>query len=113
MNLLGNKRHHQDKRTVSYSMSITLFITMENFKRYGFDLTPFSVMAFNNYVEDQIYKQFDAHTRALVDVAGITKASSIRHFQDMYGYSEDVLKYETLKKHYDRHASTLTSLKVA
>jgi hypothetical protein len=39
---------------------------------------------------------------ALVNHARMKKAVAIRLFQDEYEYPEEVWKYDTLKKYYDR-----------
>lgn len=83
-----------------YSERVEIFISEDDFYRYGWELTNTDVVAFGRKVE-HMAKHFMHNTVAAYEIALCQKDAIIR-FQDSFGFSEDVWSFEAIKKDYYR-----------
>lgn len=109
-NLLSRARHEKDNEQANYTHQVSILLAEGIYLRHGWELTPTAITEFNNFIETELKTRFMVHVDALL-AYGIKKAVAIRSFQDMYGFNEDVWKYETLKKYHDRQEKKRSHLK--
>jgi len=101
-----NKRTHikpDGSKSSLYSHSVKIIIDDDTFNRFGFDLTPTSVVKFNTFIEDSIKTQ----ARLFIFTStsfGHTRVNAIQDFQDAFGFSEDEFPAESITKDLQRHS---------
>jgi hypothetical protein len=87
-----------------YSEKTEILISGDIFYRYGWELSRTDTIGFNLQVE----KLIKFYSRSYISVQtqlGVSVAQAIRDFQEKFDLPEDVLKYDTIKKDYDRNGS--------
>jgi hypothetical protein len=85
----------------SYSETIRVIISEDDFYRYGWELSKTDTVAFGKRFEDRA----KALMRSIVTVYhgfGLTIKESIIRFQDKFGLEEEYWPYESIKKEYYR-----------
>jgi hypothetical protein len=92
----------------SYSVQIPKGFVFDRGVRY---LSTYSVMQLNNFVDDLIKAQFYTFMELHL-AAGIMRRDAIIKFRERYGFEEDDLAFETLKKAYYRHERSQRALDV-
>lgn len=89
-----------------YYEEVKIILDDDTFNRFGFELTPTSVMEFNAFIEDSI----KTHARLLIVQAnsfGQTWVDAIRDFQEAFGFTEDDFPTDSIKKDLQRHKDIL------
>lgn len=89
----------------NFPEEVRLLVTKDMFFRYGSALGKPEVLRFNTFLEKRIKffaRSFIGYHHSL----GMSVASCIRNFQKMFGFSEDVWAYDSIKKDFDRHGWT-------
>jgi len=84
----------------TYSKTIEIIISKDDFYRYGWELTVTDMVSFGIKVENQA-KQFMRSIVSAYEIA-MTQKKAILMFQEKFGFSEDVWSYESIKKDYYR-----------
>lgn len=113
LNVLSRRRKERDRDLPKSEEVIDVYISIEDFERYGGELTRTAMADFNEMIEGKLKELFEAFMCALVDVGGYQKHASIRHFQEKYGFSDEEWHFYALKKHYQRTNSDEKTLKAA
>ncbi len=104
--LLRKPIKHQDKRycdIYSYTELVEVTISEHDFYRYGWELTRTNTIAFGVFFE----RRAKFMMRSIVGIyvaLGLPIKTSIRKFQDHFGYHEDIWSYDTIKKDFARNA---------
>lgn len=81
---------------------VEFVISEHDFYRYGWEMLPIHITALNTIFE-QAAKLF-MRTSITIDTAiSGSLATSIRRFQDRYGYPDDIWNYQSIKKDLDRN----------
>lgn len=87
-----------------YCEKTEIQIPADVFYRYGWEISRTDTIYFNLQV-DKLIKFYSRSYISVQKQFGISVAQAIRDFQDKFDLPEDVLKYDTIKKDYDRHGS--------
>lgn len=61
-----------------------------------------AVAAFNQFVDEIMRAEFIAHVHALTEYAGLDVNESIYHFIEKYGFQDEELSFEALKRYHSR-----------
>lgn len=81
---------------------VEFVISVHDFYRYGWEMEPIHVTALNTIFE-QAAKLF-MRTSITIDTAiSGSQATSIRRFQDRYGYPDEIWNFQSIKKDLDRN----------
>jgi len=101
------KRNSNDKQydyvTKSYENSYTVLIPKPFVFNRGIRyLSTYSAMQLNNFVDDLIKEQFFTFMELQLS-AGMIRRDAIYKFRERYGFGEDELAFDTLKKAFYRH----------
>lgn len=92
--------------SANFKDTVKLRISQDTFFRHGFTFTRTETLKFNTLLEHRI--KFFARTYIGYHHAlGDTVAKSIRDFQTIFGFSEEVWPYDSIKKDFDRNGSTV------
>lgn len=84
---------------------VEIRISKDTFYRHGYTITRTDTLRFNSLIEERIKfysRMYISYHNSIGD--SITKC--IRDFQELYGFSEDVWSYDSIKKDYQRHGSS-------
>ena len=97
---IENPSNKHDKDYKGYQDSITVNISENIFIRKGILITPTDIISFDNFVTKLIYQSVWLYIDARQDgaVQHYTAKRLMDDFCVKYGYSEDILSYERLKK---------------
>lgn len=84
-----------------YSETVIIHITEDDFYRYGWELSTHNIRGFNYDIEARV-KLF------MRNIVGVYEAvmplnEAITHFQDRFGFTEDIWPYDSIKKDYYRN----------
>ena len=112
--LLRKPSYKREKRiTLNYQNQETRFIiSKSDFYRYGWEITKSDMIRFNNKVE-ALVKFYSRSYIAFDKSLGIPISTSIRTFQNEFGFDEDIWPYESIKKDFDRHGAYIKFDKVS
>lgn len=92
--------------SANYPATVKIVISKDCFFRYGFTLTKTETLKFNSLLEKRV--KFFARTYiAYHSSLGTSIARSIRDFQNIFGFPEDVWTFDSIKKDFDRNGSRL------
>ena len=81
---------------------VEFVISEHDFYRYGWEMDPIHITALNTIFE-QAAKLF-MRTSITIDTAiSGSQATSIRRFQDRYGYPDEIWNFQSIKKDLDRN----------
>jgi hypothetical protein len=110
------KRNSKDKQYEYVLQSYEKSYTVDIPKGFVFNrgvryLSTYSVMQLNNFVDDLIKAQFFTFMELHL-AAGVMRRDAIYKFRERYGFGEDELAFETLKKAYYRHERSQRALDV-
>ena len=86
--------------------TIQIRISEDTFYRYGWEMTRTNQRQFSHHIEINIkfmWRNFIAVNTSM----GIPVAKCIREFQNNSGLTEEYLKYDTIKKDYDRNVKVV------
>lgn len=92
--------------SATYPTTVNIQISKDVFFRYGFTLTKTETLKFNSFLEKRI-KFFMRTYIAYHQSLGYSTAECIRDFQLIFGFSEDVWPFDSIKKDFDRNGSHL------
>lgn len=87
--------------STSYSSSVIILISEDDFYRYGWDISKTDTVAFNT----EIQKRAKFMMRNLVNYYNsfLCLNDAIRFFQDKYGFTEDIWSFDAIKKDLNRN----------
>jgi hypothetical protein len=83
-----------------YSCTIEIIISESDFYRYGWELTKTDVVAFNGEIEGRVKQLMRSQVELFENI--MTQKEAILRFQEIFGFTEDVWPYESIKKDYYR-----------
>jgi len=92
---------------VNYTREIEIYISEDDFYRYGWELTKTNTVAFGKYFEGNA-KFFMRTTVGIYLGMGLPLNVSINKFQDRFGFDEDTWCYQTIKKDFYRQGNRHT-----
>jgi hypothetical protein len=104
---LKKPRYTFDKshlKTISqkyYSEQVEIFISENDFYRYGWELSRTDTIAFNREIEE-LTKFLMRMTVSMYENLMMQRDAILR-FQEKFGFSEDIWPFESIKKDYCRH----------
>lgn len=82
---------------------VRIQLSKDTFYRYGWELTKSSQQHFNARIEEEL-KSLARNYIAMRSGWGFSVASSIRKFQDVFNFPEEVWSYDAIKKDLDRNS---------
>jgi len=80
---------------------VEIYISEDDFYRYGWELTKTNITAFGKYFEENV-KFFMRTVVGVYTGIGLPLKDSILKFQEKYGFDEDTWNYDSIKKDYYR-----------
>lgn len=83
-----------------YSCKMEVVVSESDFYRYGWELTKTDVVAFNGEIEGRV-KMLMRNSVELFENM-MSQKEAIFRFQEIFGFTEDVWPYESIKKDYYR-----------
>lgn len=86
-----------------YTTSVTINLTLDQALRFGLNLSKTAIREMNTTIEEIIYERLHVHMEFFVYVSGYKEKAAIEMFQHLYNFPEEVLAFDTIKKHYQRH----------
>ena len=97
---IENPCNKHDRDYKGYPCSVTVIISENVFIKKGILLTPTDIISFNTFVTKLVYQAVWLYIEAREDasVKHVTAKRLMDEFCVKYGYSEDILSYERLKK---------------
>ena len=108
--LLERPSNKKSSMYSGYKNSIDVFITENDFERFGCELTRGDIMEFNNMVTDHIYE--------LMSMSIVTQEENIKErtikesifwWCDYFDFPQEVLSFDAAKKAYYRYRQRLES----
>lgn len=88
-----------------YTDILEVFISEDDFYRYGWELTRTNVIAFGKFFEHRT-KFFMRNMVGVYYGLGLPIYLSIERFKNSFEFNEDAWKYEAIKKDFYRHGKT-------
>jgi len=88
-----------------YSEILEIFISEDEFYRYGWELSKTNVIVFGKFFETRA-KFFMRNIVGVYRGLGLPIFRSIARFQKTFNFDEDAWKYESIKKDFYRHGNT-------
>lgn len=85
-----------------YPENVPIEISKDVFYRYGWALTKAATIAFNKIIERHIKRQLFTYLEYNM-MLGVPMSVAIRNFRNAYGFEEEVWKYDTIRREYNRH----------
>jgi len=90
-----------ENRLCSYTESLPIFISQDDFYRYGWELTRTDTVYFGKIFEHDI--KFNMHIMVTTFIGvGMTTKKAISEYQRISGLEEEYWSYESIKKEYYR-----------
>jgi len=80
---------------------VEVYISEDDFYRYGWELTKTNIVAFNKYFEENA-KFFMRTVIGIYTGIGLPLKNSIIKFQEKFGFDEDTWNYDSIKKDFYR-----------
>ena len=105
LNLLSRASARYDKRTTlqGYTDSVMIYISPDEFRRYGFELTKTAQLRFNSFMEDYIKDKCRIYVGIHHRNRGMMVSKAIRRFQEEFSFTEDEFPYATIVKDIQRN----------
>ena len=88
-----------------YTEILEIFISEDEFYRYGWELSKTNVIVFGKFFETRA-KFFMRNIVGVYRGLGLPIFRSIARFQKTFNFDEDAWKYESIKKDFYRHGNT-------
>lgn len=86
-----------------YAETIEIFISEDDFYRYGWEITRTDTVAFNREVEEIV--KFFMRTFVAMYENFMQQKKAIIKFQDRFGFTEDIWSFDAIKKDYYRNST--------
>lgn len=104
---LSRKDRHNNHLTPStkvFSDEVTFYLTEDDYNRYGGELTYNSILFLNQLFEDRTKKMMLAFCSAQYTY-GMKPFDTISLFQEKFGFTEQIWKFESIYKHCQRNTA--------
>lgn len=88
-----------------YTEILEIFISEDDFYRYGWELTKTNILIFGKFFEHRA-KFFMRNIVGIYYGLGLPIYKSIKKFQTTFEFDEDAWKYDSIKKDFYRHGNT-------
>lgn len=104
VSLLQRDSAHKDSEITLqyYTKEVKLSITLEQYDRFGDQLSKTAMRTLNNRIEDVIHQQLYQFLEFYVHVAKYQLNPAIEMFQQLYNFPPEVYTHAAIKKYYQR-----------
>lgn len=113
--LLLNRKSNNNSRPVNtdiYSEEINIYLSEDDYNRYGGILSAREQLSFNNIFENRLRLFMTSWVGAQYFI-GRNAGQCVADFQEKYGYPEEVWKFDCIYKYCQRNNVFMTSVKNA
>lgn len=92
-----------------YTESYDMPLNLDEYLRYGDELSKTAIREINNRIEDDIHNQLFRFLEFYVHVCGYRLKDSIEMFQTFYAFPEECYSSDAIKKYYQRRIQPYVS----
>lgn len=104
-----DKRYNHLKK---YSVQVAIEISKDDFYRYGWSMSPSEVVSFGLMIERRIKNMLCMYVDVRVAL-GADISTAIRNFREIFKFTEDDWKYDSIRKECFRHSYRRSKIHIA
>ena len=87
-----------------YTATIKIILSQDDFYRHGWELSLTDIISFGKSLEHQA--KFLMRNMISFYMTFLNERDAITHFQNNFGFTEDIWPYDSIRKDYERFTST-------
>lgn len=103
--LLGKQIKHYDSLPINYNDMLMIELSMDNFYRFGFEMSKTNTMMFNAFAEGLFKREFRMYVEMINTVKQVQIKDAILQFMNKYQIQEEHISFDGLKKDYYRNVT--------